>query len=223
MPYSGRLKKLIELAHRQQIPAYPCVNHFRGPVQMRSVSSNFHALGGDGVYLFNFTRPTGKAILPEWGISDLKSLQEIGSVKTLRGKNKMFLADTGERRNYIGYSNPESPFPVRILGGRAVELFVGDDIRRAKKVGLLTKLELEVDVVHVQPQEGVRIRVNGVSLESKRISRSGKARFTARPPASSLRRGVNKLIFAPGKNSPLSLDAQVTGLRLSVTYKSLQK
>lgn len=219
MPYSGRLKKLIDMAHRHNVPAYPCINHFRGPVQMRSLASNFHALGGDGVYLFNFTRPTGKAILPEWGISDLKSLSEIGSPATLRGKPKTYLADTGERRNYIGYSNLESQFPVRIVGGRPVELFVGDDIADAEQTSGLEELRLEIDVANMEPTEQLALQVNGAAIPASQIMRCGARQFTARLEAATVRRGANQIHFAPGKNSVGHLDAQITGLKLIVHYE----
>ena len=219
MPHSGRLKKLIDLAHRQKIPAYPCVNHFRGPVQMRSISSNFRALGADGLYLFNFSRPPGREIEKGWGKSSLISMKEIGSLKTMRGKNKVFKADVGQRRNYIGYSSLESQFPVKILSGRPTELLVGDDVAAANKAGLRPELKLVVVVANVEPKASLRIRINDVSLKAKTIARTGKATFTAKPPVSVLRRGVNKIVFAPGKNAPAHLDAQVTGMKLMVTYK----
>jgi hypothetical protein len=219
MPYSGRLKQFIDLAHRYNIPAYPCINHFRGPVQMRSLASNFHALGGDGVYLFNFTRPTGKAILPEWGISDMISLSEIGSPKTLLSKEKAFLADTGEHRNYIGHSNLESQFPVRILGGRPVDLFVGDNIPSASKEGTLKELRLEIDVANVEPQTRISITINGVAVGAGRITRTGDTKIVARLLTSSVRRGINQVRCAPGKEAPGKLDSQVTGMRLIVLYK----
>ena len=219
MPYSGRLKRFIDLAHRHDVPAYPCINHFRGPVQMRSLASNFHALGGDGVYLFNFTRPTGKAILPEWGISDMISLREIGSPQTLHAKEKAYLADTGEHRNYIGHSNLESQFPVRVLGGRPAELFVGDNIPAAVKEGSLKELRLEIDVANVEPQDRISLGINDGTVPPDRITRAGETKFTARLSTPSVRRGINKISFSPGKNSPGPLDAQVTGMRLVVLYK----
>ena len=54
MPYAGRLQTFVDLAHRYGIPAYPCINHFREPLAMRSLASNFWSMGADGVYLFNY-------------------------------------------------------------------------------------------------------------------------------------------------------------------------
>lgn len=219
MPYSGRLKQFVDLAHQHQVPAYPCVNHFRGPVQMRSLASNFWALGGDGFYLFNFFGVTGKEVNPGWGASDAISLREVGSVETLRNKDKLYLADTGETRHYIGYSNPESQFPVRIVGGRPVELVLGDDIDAAEEDNSLRELRLQFKVSSVAEQESISLQVNGITVPPDRITRTDESTFEAIPTASSLRRGINHIIFAPGKNSPGRLTSEVAGLSLSVRYE----
>lgn len=219
MPYAARLKELIDLAHQHQLPAYPCVNHFRGPVQMRSLASNFWALGGDGFYLFNFFGVTGEEVNAGWGASDVSSLREIGSVETLRGKDKVYLADTGETRTYIGYSNPENQFPVRIVSGRAVELVVGDDLQAAAAEGLLKEIRLEFTVSNVAADEHVQLRVNGVDVEPGRITRDGESQFAAQLPAKPLRRGVNHAEFSPGRNSAGRLSSQVTNMKLVVRYR----
>lgn len=149
----------------------------------------------------------------------LFSQQEVRVASGGRTKRKAYLADTGERRNYIGYSNLESQFPVRILGGRPVELVVGDDIAAAEKAGSLKELRLEIGVANIEPEELVAIQVNGISVPPNRIARGGETQFTVKLSAPSMRRGINRVSFAPGKNSPGHLDSQVTGLRLVVHYK----
>jgi len=218
MPYSGRLKEFVDLAHQRHVQAYPCVNHFRGPVQMRSLASNFWALGGDGFYLFNFFGVTGKEVNAGWGASDAVSLREVGSVETLRGRDKVYLADTGESRHYIGYSNPESQFPLRIVGGRPAELVVGDDVRAAEKDGSLKELRLQFTVANVDQAEAVSLQLNGVTVPPDKITRTDESTFEALLTASSVRRGINEVIFAPGKNSPGRLSSQVSGLKLCVSY-----
>jgi len=186
---------------------------------MRSLASNFWALGGDGFYLFNFFGVTGKEVNPGWGASDAISLREVGSVETLRGKDKFYLADTGETRHYIGYSNPENQFPVRIVGGRPVELVVGDDVGAAYRDGSLKELRLQFTVANVGKDESVSLQMNGIMVPPDRITRIDDSTFEATPIASSLLRGVNQVIFAPGKNSPGRLTSGVTGLNLSVRYE----
>jgi len=156
---------------------------------------------------------------PGWGASDATSLREVGSVETLRGKGKLYLADTGETRHYIGYSNPESQFPVRIVGGRPAELVVGDDVRAAENDGSLKELRLSFTVANVDKAERLALQINGVTVPPDRIARTDDSTFEAMLTASHVRRGINELVFAPGKNSPGRLSSQVTGLRLSVDYK----
>ena len=131
----------------------------------------------------------------------MKSLSEIDSPTTLRGKPKTYLVDTGEPRNYIGYSNLESQFPVQIVGGRPGELFVGDDVAAAEQAGGLQELRLKINVANVEPAEHLALQVNGVAVAARRIMRGGETQFTARLEAATVRHGTNHIRFAPGKNS----------------------
>jgi len=195
------------------------VNHFRGPVQVRSLASNFWALGADGVYLFNFFGVPGQEVNPGWGASDASSLQEIGAVETLRKKDKVYLADSGETLTYIGYSNPESQFPVRLIGEREVELVVGDDLHAAAAEGSLKELRLEFNVGGIGAGEQVQVQVNGVDVPPGRIARTRFDVFAADLEAGMMRRGINRFRFAPGTNSAGRLTAQVGGMKLHVQYR----
>ena len=103
MPYAGRLQTFVDLAHRYGIPAYPCINHFREPVAMRSLASNFWALGADGVYLFNYfgvgSGMEGGRMVPQ--VSDpaerRKVLSQMGDPASLRGLEKTV---PGRQRNF---------------------------------------------------------------------------------------------------------------------------
>ncbi|MEE8154990.1 MAG: hypothetical protein V3T53_08580 [Phycisphaerales bacterium] len=219
LPYSGRLKELMDLAHRHNVPAYPCLNHFRGPVQMRTVASNFWALGGDGFYLFNYFGVTGKEVNPGWGASSSESLRQIGSPKTLRGLHKLYQPDPGSATAYIGYNNAPPQLPVRLIDGRAVELVVGGDVGQASRQGRVKELRLQVQVANLTQAEGIAVQVNGHSIRAESVRRVDEKSLTADLTAPPLRRGINWLTFLPGPKSNGALSSQVTGLQLSVRYK----
>ena len=41
MPYAGRLKEFVDMAHSYGIPAYPSINHLDSPIEAVSKVSNF--------------------------------------------------------------------------------------------------------------------------------------------------------------------------------------
>jgi hypothetical protein len=219
MPYSGRLKELIDLAHRHGVPAYPCVNHFRGPLQMQTIASNFWALGGDGFYLFNYYGVTGKEVNKGWGASAAESLQQIGSVETLRGLDKLYLPDEHTSIAYIGYSNTSGQLPVRLIDGTPVELVVGDDVQQAQSQQGVEELRLELKVADMANSEGIAIQVNGTTVPPENIKRLDETTFAAHLAAPPLRRGINHLVFLPSLGSAGRMTSQVTGVQLSVRYK----
>ena len=217
-PYGGRLKEFVDLAHQHSVQAYPCVNHFRGPMQMRSVASNFWALGSDGVYLFNFLGVTGQEVNAGWGASDALSLREMGSMATLRGKDKVYRADTAGTKR-LSHCKLPSQFPKRIVSGLPVELVVGDDLRVAEEEKLLKELRLQFTTENVSQGEEVALQINGVTVPPHRITRTDPTMFEAPLAAALLRRGKNQIIFAPGRESPGRHSSTVTSVRLLVRYR----
>ena len=171
MPYGARLRQFIDLAHRYGVPAYPSMNHFKEPEMMRSVASNFFSLSADGFYIFNW-----------YGVADgsekAKCLKQCGSPEALAGLDKRYVADNGCRIRYCGYANPPSQFPSPLVGGKAIELVVGDDMADAQRNGTLGKMTLMIGVsgLHaspsltdllnrVPPKADLCVQINGVQLE----------------------------------------------------------
>lgn len=222
MPYAGRLQTFIDLAHRYGIPAYPSINHFREPVAMRSLASNFRAMGADGVYLFNYfgvgSGMEGGRMVPQ--VSDSaerrKVLSQIGDPPTLQGLKKRFVADNGASIYYAGYTNPRGQFPVRLVEARPIELVVGDDFRGAGRPA--SELLLKINVADVPSGEGIAVEVNGERVASASVERTGKTSFSARLQAEPLKQGLNTIVVLPGPNSTGRLSSRVTALELKVSY-----
>ncbi len=229
MPYSGRYKEFIDMAHRYGVPAYPCVNHFRGhePIRLRSVGSNFWGLGGDGVYVFNYDGA-------KEGTEYQQCLSQMGSSETLLGLDKAYQPDTGCSIPYCGHVNPSSQLPVRLIGGTPIELVVGDDLAKAARQGILAEARLQVKVANVDESEGITIRVNGVSVPAESIGRVSEAgpvtalfshykaegdTFEAVVTAPPVQRGINHITVLPGPGCIGRLSSTVTWVELLVRYQ----
>jgi len=229
MPYGARLKEFIDLAHRYGVPAYPSQNHFKEPEMMRTVASNFFALGADGFYLFNW-----------YGVEDgsekAKCLDQCGAPETLAGLDKRYLADTGARISYLGHCNPPSQFPSLLVGGKAIELVVGDDLAAARRDGTLGRLTLEIAVSNVDSlpsladrvnrapsQETIALEINSVRVPDDAIQRIDEKTFVASVQAPPLDRGVNHVRVFPGPRCKGSLKASVDAMELVVDYLPLDK
>ena len=212
MPYAPRLRRFIDMAHGYGIPAYPCINHFQDPIKMRSYASNFWALGADGVYVFNFGG-VGH------GSEKKDCLNQMHDPDTLWGLDKQYLPDNGCSIFYTGYANPPPQFPVRLIAGTAVELVVGDDVRKAGPDGIQAQMRLRVKVANMNVNEGIVVRINGVSVPAQSIERPDAAYFEIVLTAPPVRRGINEVVVLPGRNSSGRLSSTVTGLELSVTYE----
>lgn len=222
MPYAGRLQTFVDLAHRYGIPAYPCINHFREPVAMRSLASNFRALGADGVYLFNYfgvgSGMEGGRMVPQ--VSDpaerRKVLSQMGDSASLQGLEKRFLADQGASIFYAGFSNPRGQIPVGLVEASPIELVVGDELGEAQQQP--SELLLKISVADVASGEGIAVEVNGARVPSASLERTAAHSFAARLRKEPLKRGLNSIVVLPGPNSTGRLSSRVTGLELQVRY-----
>ncbi len=213
-PFGHRYREFIDMAHRYGLHAYPCKNHYEDPRSMRSAASNFFALGADGVYLFNFGWIEGHPLYrddPEFP----PSLKQVGSPATLAGLDKRYLADAGSSIHYLGHTNPPSQFPVALVGGRAVDLVVGDD--PAQMAG--ARATLIVKVKELQEQEQIAVRMNGTRLDTNRIERIDPDTIHVDVPPATLVRGVNHVDVLPGPESRGAMDSAVTAMELLIDYE----
>ena len=214
MPYGGRVKQFIDMAHRYGIHAYPCKNHFDDPQFLRSVAANFWSLGADGFYQFNYTFNDQAT----WG-DDVKTaiketLSEVGSPQTLARLDKRFVADTGANVHYIGHTNPQSQFPVRLVGGRPVELVVGDDLAAQKRV----KATLVIKVGDLEEGASITVRVNGRQVAQNRVVRTAADTFTIDVQPAFFAHGINQIHVLHGPGSSGHMKAAVNALEVLVDY-----
>ncbi len=212
MAYAGRLKEFIDMAHHYGVPAYPCINPFGVPIKMRSYASNFWALGGDGVYIFNYS---GVGDEPE----KAECLNQLGDPDILLGLDKQYVPENGCNIAYCGHINPPGQFPVRLIDGTPIELVVGDDIEKAMREGILEEMRLQVKVSNMDENEGITIKINGAAVPVENTKRVDAETFEAVVTAPPVRRGINQIAVLPGVNSIGRLSSTVTWLELSVRYR----
>jgi len=242
MPFSPRIKELIDLAHLHDIPAYPSVDvdawyseeekkfnkpaphataldfHLQ-PDRTRAIASNFRALGGDGVYLFNWYG------LPAYGQVEhvpeqLALLNQLGEWETLRTTDKVFQPDNGcdKWMSYCGYATAPHSFPVRLVDGTPIEIFVGDDVGNAAGEGRLEALLLRIEVGNLHPSEQVGIRINGVAVPGNDMVRVNDEAIEATLAAPPLRQGSNEIVVLPGSGCIGRMSSEVRWVELSVCY-----
>ncbi len=212
MPWSGRIKELIDLAHEHGVPAYPCVNYLRGdPAKVQAYTSNFWALGADGIYIFNYNGG-------EDG-SEIALLKQIGDPEILLGLDKYYQPDNGCSIFYLALANPPGQFPVRLIHGTPIELVVGDDLPKAQKLGILNAARLTVKVANMDEAGSIGVVVNGVELPDSSVKRVDEQTFEIPVQAPPLRRGINQITVLPGRNSIGLMASEVTWLELSVRYE----
>ena len=181
MPYAGRLQSFIDLAHRYGIPAYPCINHFREPVAMRSLASNFWALGADGIYLFNYfgvrSGMEGGRLRPE--VSDsaerLKVLSQIGDPASITGTGETVCRRQRSLHLLLRLHQPSGAVPGEAGGSQADRVGGG---RRCRGSGpAASELLLKISVEDVPAGEGIAVEVNGALFPPPAWSAPGKPRL----------------------------------------------
>ena len=220
LPYGGRLKEFIDMAHQYGIHAYPCQNHFIKAQPMQSIASGFFALGGDGFYMFNYggVHPN----IPG------ECLSQIGDPSTLAGIDKLFIANHTVRLPYIGHNNPKPQFPVPLVGGEEIEIIVGDNLAQVKqplratftiKVHNLNNHTSLANVIEGTPSnEGIILQVNGTQLPKHSAQRIDADTFIADVAPEVLVDGINRVRVIPGPHCVGELSSAVTGLELLVDY-----
>ncbi len=221
MPYAPRLKEFIDMAHQYGLPAYPVINHFDEPIQRRSIASNFWALGGDGVYIFNYYGLPADS-------ERQQCLHQIGDPDMLFGLDKQYVADNGFRWFPYGHEAAPPQFPIGLIYGTPIELVVGDDLQQAAQQGLIEEMRLQVQVSNMDESEGLRILINETPVAAAGIQRVAPDSFEAIVQTPPLRQGTNEIVVLPGPNSMGRIQSRdltwkfpsaVDGLQLSVRYR----
>ncbi len=167
---------------------YPPIELFRG------VFGNWWQQGADAVVTFNWSNAP-----PEWcrkagaepgPLSQQEAYQEVGSLRTLRLRDKMFAV---ERRGGYPWSegffnrNDTAPLPLRLAENRPAEKLmvrICDDLMA--QAGQVRQLRLRCVLFGARDQEQLEVRWNGTPLRLAERDAAWKDPQISRPPHSLL-------------------------------------
>lgn len=173
----------------------------------RGMASHILAQGGDGIYLFNYFlmdytfKYKSQLHLEEGGqlccvkMPDL--LFEIGSLETLRKRNKIYSLDNGSSAAY-GYK-PETPLPLDVSPGNnaVANIYIGDDTKKdvPEEVILFLRIknslqfDLSVNGMKIETQKPEYSRLFKMEIDLK----DDEQVFVYLLPVSSLKQGDNEI------------------------------
>ena len=146
--HQGSLKDFIELAHRYNAPAYPCVRYHRAHqhswLEARGEAMSRFAEGADGITTFNRFDPTHRM----WW--------ELGDPNVLRDLDKTYTCP-----QYL-------PTTVTNEGCGPLRLLVGEDVTSPPPEGRRRSLNLRVHITGLTATRGLEVKLNGKRLRAQK-------------------------------------------------------
>jgi hypothetical protein len=195
----------------------------------RGMSSHILAQGGDGIYLFNYFFGKlyyGQSFHEEGDyirrIRTPELLNELGTLETLRKRNKIYCLDDGGSAAY-GYK-PETPLPLKVIheATSKATIYVGDDVKRDTPeesiLFLRTDKPASFDLfvnemkIEIQKPENINLfnRANNLKKEEKV--------FAFILPSSCLKKGENEVVIHSLNNEIF----MVIRLEIALKYGDVQ-
>lgn len=180
----------------------------------RGQASSILAQGGDGLYLFNFyfgvynTYYNGQLYLEKGNqvcrVTMPELLHELGSLRTLEGRNKIYCLADGMRQYQV---DPVTPLPLVVSGKKpsVASVFIGDQVKETvpQEVILFLRLnhssdyQLSVNGVRIQQEQPAYVelydRARGLQKEEKEYA------FVV--PVTCLVQGNNRIEFISNSQS----------------------
>jgi hypothetical protein len=242
-PDAPVLKFLRDLGS-QKIPVYVSMDsggydkhelHSHG--MKRGIASHIYAQGGNGIYLFNYflhypsfieegSRITGQyeQLQCKQDVCRRKTrelLMELGSMETLKARNKLFALDDGASSSYYRYRR-DNPLPLHVSsGGQSVMLYVGDDPQKDVPEEILLFLrtdrpaEFELQVNSVKAEQSAQEYVT--SYEADINLKDGEKVHVYTVPASAIKQGDNSITV-----QSLAGDFNVIRLEMALRYGDVE-
>lgn len=176
---------------------------------LRGMASHILAQGGDGIYLFNhffgehISKYNGQLHLEEGGqacrVRMPVLLNELGSLKTLRKRNKIYCLDDGSSAAY-GY-RPDTPLPLEVSPDNVSEanIFIGDDTQKDIP-------EEAIVFIRSDRPAAFNLSVNGIKIQEQKpefVSLFNRANnlkndekvYAFVLPVTCIKKGVNQVQF----------------------------
>ena len=232
-PFTLPVDEFVGLAHEHGVKVYPCINR-KAPQNVpeevvaegfRGVAANWYTAGADGVFFWNLGTP----FVPQSGEQLVRTrnryyaaLPELGSPRTLRGKDKLFYLDDW-LLSYYQHVSSRPPLPVELQPDEPVclGLTVADDLPAAARDGSFEAATLQMEFTGVTAQDRLSLRFNGqVPPESHDAEENGDSfRISWDLDASQVKQGPNIVEATLREATPGAGESvQLTQLRLVVRY-----
>lgn len=174
----------------------------------RGMCSHILSQGADGIYLFNYyfgalnSEHDGKLYLEDGGqvcrIMMPELLQELGSLETLKGRNKIYALSDGVIQYNI---KPDSPLPLKIGKDeqKEVDLYIGDSVEEGYPKEAILFIRTNHPII-------CRLTVNGEAVEKEmpaytylydreRGLEKGEKEYAFILPDKILKQGYNRICF----------------------------
>ena len=165
-----------ELGKELNIPFYSSIDdggyrprEFWSHGMHRGMCSHILSQGADGIYLFNYyfgelnSTYDGKLHLEEGGqvcrVMMPELLHELGSLETLKGRNKIYALSDGVVQYNI---KPDSPLPLDIEQGgqKEANIYIGDDVEKGYP-------EEAILFIRTSRPASCQLTVNGKTVEKE--------------------------------------------------------
>ena len=187
---------------------------------MRAAAMVLWEQGVSGLHLFNYDchvsghgKP-GRLLAPQ----ERQILQEIGDPERIARKNKHYFV-TRDMRGNTPEERGEMPLPVDLVevgDRRQIPLFIGDDLKAARREGLLESILLRVTLRgYSRWDDDLRLELNGQRLDPQH-----RGQVLSFSPEETLKRGPNQLlILLRGRSPSRQKPVRIQGVELFIDYR----
>ncbi len=222
MPLTMPAKELIDLSHKHNVPAYPCISHsglkppYAVPEAWRGSASNLFADGADGVLAFNLEYSVERGRFKFYDI-----LKTIGEPAILADLDKMYGIDRTVTGGYMCHAVPQDGAMPRTLelnkDAGLMSFPISDDVAAAERAGKLKSIDLRVEIGGLNASDKVDLFLNGQKLQD--VQREGQW-LTCNPSVAAIKHGGNQLgVTMTARADDAAQPPQVTAVQLWVRYK----
>ena len=156
--YALPVSNWVELAHRHDVPIYPCIYRQRGLERDRALANYYHSCGPDGIYTFNLRFPHCD-----------QAMREMGDPQLLAGKDKHFVMNHSTRSLVMLNGSVPGLLPVRLEEGKSssAKLIIGDDVKKAAADSSLKEIRLRLSLTDFDPhQDELSVKLNDNELRN---------------------------------------------------------
>ena len=230
MAMAPQLREMVEWGHGYDVPVYGCISasgmkqEQAGIEAWRAAAMNIWHVGADGVYTFNYF-PSSRELI----------FDQVGSVQTLKGLDKLYAIDSINIGTFGGYQTPGMVVPDRLPlsmapGGTVSALLpIGEDIVAGTPAGKSCRARLRLRVSHLAAEDQIGVEFNNHRLETlsavraaeqeKSDEKNGPAWIEASLDPAHVREGVNRINISLSSRTREARPVKVDRLNLVVRYQ----